>query len=165
MSNNPIDRVRIALSKALAYHRVKKNMTIKMVADAGELFESKIELWENAVTAPDVTELFRLASALGIDPAILFIDIVTEWRRDPTDIGLYKSRASDFAKLYRLGYYVDPGDFREIPRTYGVIEEAVRSARKLNATRHSKRLPLLDTVLTYVRLGGVFLRADEERRP
>jgi transcriptional regulator with XRE-family HTH domain len=81
-------------SKVLAYHRLEKNLTIEMVADASELSASQLADWENTITEPDVTDFFHLASALGIDPTILFIDVVTEWRRDPTDIGLYKSRVS-----------------------------------------------------------------------
>lgn len=157
MSNDPIDRVRIAFSKALAYHRQKKNLTTEMVADVGEFSEGQILDWENTTSEPDVTDFFRLAWALGIDPTILFIDVVTQWRRDPADLGLYKSRVSDLNKLYRLGYYNDPGDFRELPRTYGLLDYATNAAAVLNEQRHKKRKPLLDTVCIYVRLGHIWL--------
>lgn len=71
-----------------------------------------------------LAEFFRIARALGKEPAILFIDVITAWRADPTDYRLYKSRVSDFAKLYRLGYHHDPGDFRELPRTCGLLDQA-----------------------------------------
>ena len=157
MSNNPIDRVRIAFSKALAYHREKKNLTTGMVADAGGFSKGEIEKWESAASEPDVTEFFRLAWALGTDPTILFIDMITEWRYDPKDIGLYKSRVSDFAKLYRLGYFVHPGDFRELPTTYSLVDSATDAARELNIRRQIKLNPLLDTVCIYVRLGHIWL--------
>ena len=108
MTNDPIKRVRIAFARALAHHRHRKNLTTGMVADAGGFSVSQIEGWENKDKAsePSVTDFFRIAWALGIDPTILFIDMITEWRYDPTDMGLYKSRVSDLAKLYRLGYFV-----------------------------------------------------------
>ena len=164
MNADPVERVRSAFSKVLRRHRQERNLTIEMLAHTSGFFETQLQDWENTTCEPDLTDLFRLAWALGEEPVLLFIDLVAAWRADPSDLGLYKSRASDFAKLYRLGYAVDPGDFRELPRTYSLINEAVRSARMLNATRNSKRQPLLDTVLTYVRLGSVLLRADEERR-
>jgi hypothetical protein len=159
MSNDPIGRVRIAFSRALAHHRLKRNLTTGMVADAGGFSVSQIEGWESKDKAsePGVTDFFRLAWALGTDPTILFIDMITEWRYDPKDIGLYKSRVSDLAKLYRLGYFVHPGDFRELPTTYSLVDSATDAARELNIQRQKKRNPLLDTVCIYVRLGHIWL--------
>jgi hypothetical protein len=76
----------------------------------------------------------------------------------------YKSRASDFARTYRLGYHHDPGDFREQPQAYASIDDAAGAARRLNVTRHRRKLPPLNTVLIYVRIGSVSFRpdADEE---
>ena len=159
MTNDPIKRVRIAFARALAHHRLKKNLTTGMVADAGGFSVSQIEGWENKDKAsePGVTDFFRLAWALGIDPTILFIDMITEWRWDPTDIGLYKSRVSDLTKLYRLGYFHDPGDFRELPATYSLLDLATDAAGELNIQRQKLRKPPLDTVCIYVRLGQIWL--------
>jgi len=159
MSSNPIERVRIAFARTLAYHRQKKNLTTGMVADAGGFSVTQIEGWENKDKAsePGVTDFFRLAWALGTDPTILFIDMITEWRYDPRDIGLYRSRVSDLAKLYRLGYFVHPGDFRELPTTYSLVETATDAARELNIRRQQKRSTLLNTVCIYVRLGHIWV--------
>lgn len=165
MSNDPIGRVRIAFARALSYHRQKKNLTTGMVADAGGFLKNQIEKWESAASEPDVTDFFRLAWALGTDPTILFIDTITEWRYDPKDIGLYKSRVSDLAKLYRLGYFNHPGDFRELPTTYSLVDSATDAARELNIQRHKKCKPLLDTVCVYVRLGHIWLDQEPGTAP
>jgi hypothetical protein len=164
MSIDPIGRVRIAFARTLAYHRQKRNLTTGMVADAGGFSQSQIEKWESTASEPDVTDFFRLAWALGTDPTILFIDMIMEWRYDPTDIGLYKSRVSDLAKLYRLGYFNHPGDFRELPTTYSLVDSATDAARQLNIQRQKKRNPPLDTVCIYVRLGHIWLDGKPEER-
>jgi hypothetical protein len=56
-------------------------------------------------------------------------------------------------------------DFRELPRAYGLLDQATGDARMLNATRRSKRLPPIDIVLIYVRLGNVVIRSDAEGQP
>lgn len=101
---------------------------------------------------------------MRVPHAILFIDVIAGWRADPTDYRLYKSRVSDFARVYRLGYHDDPGDFRKQPRAYASIDDATGTARRLSVTRHRKKLAPLDTLLIYVRIGSVSFQpdADEE---
>ena len=110
---------------------------------------------------PTLTQLFQLASTLRIQPALLFVDIINEWRRDPTDLMRNTTRASDFARLYRLGYHCSPGEFRELPRAYGGMDQATSAARTLSTVRREKGLIPLDTVLIYARLGHVSFRPDD----
>jgi hypothetical protein len=67
---------------------------------------------------------------------------------------------SDLARLYRLGYFRGHGDFRELPAAYFPLDQATAAARTLNATRHSNRMPLIDTVLLYVRFGSIRFQPD-----
>jgi transcriptional regulator with XRE-family HTH domain len=120
---------------------------------------------ERGERQPTLTEFFRIANALGDPPTILFIDLFGEWRTDPTDYRLYKSRASDFERLYRLGYHENPADFRKMQRTYGTVDAATADARKLNVARRKKERKTLDTVCIYVRMGYLGFRWRPEGEP
>lgn len=111
---------------------------------------------------PSLQDFFRIADALGESPVILLTEVITAWRADPADLGLYKSRPSDLTRLYRLGYFHDPADFRELPRVYGQIDQATDAVGSLNASRQAKSLPPLNTICIYVRVGSVAFRPDEE---
>jgi transcriptional regulator with XRE-family HTH domain len=163
MSEDPLKRLPIAFGKLLTRLRVELNMTQDTLALATDLPDTNaVMAMEQGEREPTLTELFRIANALRMPHAILFVDIVEAWRHDPTDHGVYTSRASDFAQLYRLGCYQGHGDFREHPTTFYLLDQATAAARTLNVTRQSKRLPLLNTVLTYVRLGSLTFRADTD---
>lgn len=162
MSDDPLLRLLPAFGTLLIQHRVKRNWTVETLAASIQLSDVEVKRMERGEYGPTLPEFFRIARALGEEPVILLIDLITAWRTDPTDYRLYKSRASDLDKLYRLGYYHDPGDFRELPRTYGLLGQATAAAKELNRTRRSKRLPLLDTVLIYVRLANVAGQFDSE---
>jgi len=101
----------------------------------------------------------------GEPPVLLLIDVIDTWRADPAQDALYRSRASDFARLYRLGYYDGPGDFREQQRAYATLDEAAATAATLNAARHSKGLKSLDTVSIYVRMGHVSFVWEPQSAP
>jgi transcriptional regulator with XRE-family HTH domain len=165
MSTDPINRLPGAFGKLLTRLRVEQNLTQEAFSVAAGLTDSAaVTTMERGEREPALTEFFRIASASRSSPAILFIDVIAEWRADPTDYLHYKSRASDFTRAYRLGYHHDPGDFREQPQAYGSIDDAAGAARRLNVTRHRRKLPPLNTVLIYVRIGSVSFRpdADEE---
>lgn len=89
---------------------------------------------------------------MRLPPAILFIDVIAAWRVDPTDYDVYKSRPSDFTRLFRLGYYHKPGDFREQDRPYNSIAEAEHAQVRLNEQRHLRGAAPLDTICTYARV-------------
>jgi transcriptional regulator with XRE-family HTH domain len=144
-----------SLGFLLIQHRNKLKWSVNALAAATEISVPELKSMERGHYSPTLPEFFRIASALGKEPVMLLIDLIAAWRADPTDYRLYKSRASDLTKLYRLGYHHDPGDFRELPRTYGLLDQATGAASVLNVTRRSKRLPPLDTVLTYARVGYV----------
>src|SRR6185312_1055760 len=100
------------------------------------------------------------ASALGEEPLMLLVDVVAAWRADPTDT-LHQSRPSDFARLFRLGSHLKPGDFRELPTAYYSVAESTHAAGKLDAQRHMRGVALLNAVTVYVRLGYVSLSPYE----
>ena len=165
MNDDPLQRLLPAFGTLLIQHRVERNWTVEALAAAIQLSDAEAKSMERGEYGPTLPEFFRIARAFGEEPIILLVDLITAWRTDPTDYRLYKSRGSDLAKLYRLGYHHDPGDFRELPRTYGLLDQATGAATALNATRRSKRLPLLDTVSVYVRLANLTVRSDLERQP
>jgi transcriptional regulator with XRE-family HTH domain len=155
MSSDPLKRLPAAFGKVLKRRRIERKWTEEALAVAAGLSDAgEVIKLERGAREPTLTELFGIAQALADPPAILFIDIIAAWRGDSDD-PLYKSRASDFERLYRLGYYHKPGDFREQGRTYGSVPEATRAAGTLNEQRHRRRVALLDTVCVYVRIGYI----------
>jgi transcriptional regulator with XRE-family HTH domain len=163
MSNDPMDRIPVAFGDLLIRLRAQRNLSQEAFAISAGLSDvAVVNSMEAGQREPTLTEFFRIANALRSLPEILLVDVVAQWRYDPADIGLYKSRVSDLSKLFRLGYFSHPGNFHELPRTYTHIDEAIAAATTLNATRRSRRLPLLDTVLIYVRLGNASVQSDKE---
>jgi transcriptional regulator with XRE-family HTH domain len=140
--------------------RQKRNWETESLANASGLSAQEIRSIEAGAYTPTLKDFFRLAIGLGESPVILLLEVITAGRVDPTDYGLYKSRPSDLTRLYRLGYFRDPGDFRELPTAYGLLDDATAAARALNTTRHSKGMPLLETVLLYVRFGNIRFQPD-----
>ena len=166
MSADPINRLPVAFGTLLKRLRVELNLSQEALAVASGFANANAVVdMERGGREPTLTELFRIANTLRMPETILFVDVVAEWRADPTDYGHYKSRASDFARLHRLGYYHGHGDFRELPRVYSDMDEATAAARTLNTARQSKGLPPLNTVLIYVRLGSAAFRPDAEEQP
>ena len=162
MSTDSLKRLPVAFGALLTRHRVEMRLTPEAFARAARLPDAgTVIMMEQGEREPTLTELFAIANALRTPHAFLFLDVIAEWRKDPSDLGLYKSRASDFAKLYRLGYHRDPGDFRELPRAYGTMGEATGAARILSAARRRRGLLPLDTVLIYSRLNYVGFEPDE----
>jgi hypothetical protein len=117
---------------------------------------------ERGEREPTLSEFFNISNALGEPPAILLISLIVQLRTDPTGDTLYKSRASDFTRLYRLGYFHDAPDFRELQRTFGSVDEATAAARRINAARHKRKLTPLSTLTIYVRLGHTHFAWDPE---
>jgi transcriptional regulator with XRE-family HTH domain len=161
-----IQRLLSAFGKLLARLRTEQKLTQETFATVARLSVVDVSRMELGEREPTLRELFQIAEAVSTPPAILLMKIVAEWRTDPRDHGLYKSRASDIEWLYRLGFHRDPGDFRELARTYGSLDEATGAARLLNTTRKVRGQPLIRTVLVYVRLTSIGFRPDsDEVRP
>jgi transcriptional regulator with XRE-family HTH domain len=154
MSGGSFNRIPVAFGEVLLRHRQNRKLSAQAVADASGLsIDSDVIIGlERGDFGPTLTDFFRLARALHIDPILLFVDLVTAWRTDPSDHGLVKSRPSDLMRLYRLGYSIDAGDFRELPTVYGTEELALHAATKLNVARVGRGHPRVDALLTYVRL-------------
>jgi transcriptional regulator with XRE-family HTH domain len=158
LSADPFEtRLPEAFGRVLTRRRIERNMTPEGFAVRANLTDTKaVSMFERGDSAPTLTEFFKIAAALGEQPGFLFIDVIDEWRREVDDI--YKTRASDFARLFRLGYLHKPGDFRELDRAYSSMAEATGMAERLNQQRHERRVARLDTVCIYVRLDHVSLR-------
>src|SRR5689334_20837819 len=127
MSTDPIKRLPGAFGKLLSrLLRDERRVTYEAVARAlGLPDQIAVVEMENGKREPTLRQLFQLARLLGDAPAILFVDLIAAWR---TDDVLQYSRASDFIRLYRLGYHHKPGDFRELATSYYSVAEAVHGA-------------------------------------
>ena len=161
MSTDPITRLPAAFGDVLVRRRNERKRTVDALAAAAGLSANEIASLECGDYGPTLQDFFRIANALGEEPAILFIDVVATWRGDDADRLLYPSRPSSFERLYRLGYHHRIGDFREQERTYGSVAEATHNADRLNKQRHERGVKLLDTVTTYVRMESAPLRVPE----
>ena len=162
--SNDLLRLLAAFGTLIMRRRIEQRLTPEALAKLAHLPDADtVTLMERGEREPTLSELFWIASALRTSAFWLFLDIIGESRRDVRDLGLYKSRASDFAILYRLGYHPDPGEFCELPRTYNYISEALVVASTLNAERKLRGRLLLDTVTTYVRTAHA--PVDKEGQP
>ena len=84
---------------------------------------------------------------------MLFTDVIAAWRGDGGDSAFRKSRPSEFARLYRLGYYHKAGDFREQDRSCFSEAAAMHVAGKLNEQRRARGVAPLGTITLYIRMG------------
>ena len=159
MSADPIERLPGAFGDVLVRHRKKRSWSVDDLAMAAGLSAIEVKGLERGEYGPTLNDVFRIATALREEPLMLLIDVVSAWRADSMD-NLQKSRASDFARLFRLGCHQKPGSFRELSSVYYSVGESTHAAAKLNAQRHTRGAALLDTVCIYVRLSFVSLRVD-----
>lgn len=174
MSTEAIQRIPAAFGKLLQQRRVERGYEpAGFVAAVGLGGEDALRRLETGEDEPTLTQLFRIASALGEAPAFLFIDLIAAWRDGPVRDLLYQSRPSDFPRLYRLGRYSNAVEYRELPHAYDFMNDAIHAARVLNAKRRSRREGLVDHVSIFVRLGYIRFappqtrtnsKADERRR-
>ena len=126
---------------------------MEAISKSSGLAVEEIDGIERGEREPAITEFFWLARALREEPAILFTDVIAAWQGDGGDSPLYKSRPSEFARLYRLGYYHKAGDFREQDRAYLSEAAAIYIAGQLNEQRHARGVARLDTITLYIRMG------------
>jgi hypothetical protein len=150
MSTDPISRLPEAFGSLLT--RRCESWTVERFAAATGPSIADAMSMASGQREPTLTELFRIASALGDQPTILLTDVIAAWR------------PSDFVRLYRLGYRHKAGDFREQPRTYESEAEAIHVASGLNEQRHARGASLLDTLCTYVRLDFMSIRQEDSGR-
>jgi transcriptional regulator with XRE-family HTH domain len=137
VTTDPLSRLLPTFGTLLCQQRSGRKIGVAAFASAAEVPIGELELIERGHLSPTLPEFFRLARALGKEPTLLLIDLISEWRADPRD-ALQESRPSDFVRLYRLGYYHKPGDFREQERTYTSDAEAIRAADKLSQLRAAR---------------------------
>ena len=138
--------------------RRERNFSVEALANASGLSARVLRGFEAGSFGPDLTDILHIAVGLETPPVILFAEVISAWRADPADYGLYKSRPSDLARLHRLGYFHDPGDFRELPRIYESLDQATADARKINVVRINKGAVPIDSLTIYVRVG--YVRVD-----
>jgi transcriptional regulator with XRE-family HTH domain len=102
MSPDSIERLPLAFADVLVRRRNEQKRTVEALAAATGLSATEIASLERGDYGPTLKDFFRIAIALGEEPAILFIDVVAAWRGDGEDSALYPSRPSSFERLYRL---------------------------------------------------------------
>ena len=161
MSVDPTQRIGAAFGELLRRLRGESKLTQQqLAANAGLPDLDYISNVERGRREPTLIDFFKIANALQIPPVFLLIDLIAASRETSGSDPLYKTRASDLAKLFRLGYYHKVGDFRELSTTYDSVAAATYAARKLNEQRQARGVALLDTILIYVRLSSVVFRPD-----
>jgi transcriptional regulator with XRE-family HTH domain len=94
MSAHAVEKLLTAFGDVLASHRRERKLAVSALATATGLPETQITALERGDHEPTLTDFFRIAWALGEEPGNLFIDVISESRKNPNDLGLYKSRAS-----------------------------------------------------------------------
>jgi transcriptional regulator with XRE-family HTH domain len=151
MSDDPIMRVPTAFGRTISRLRDRGSLSNSGICKSSGIPVESLEKILRGESEPSLTEFFWIARALREEPAMLFIELISVWRGDGTD-SLYKSRPSDFVRLYRLGYYHKAGDFREQERTYHSAVEATNFADRLNEQRAARGVALLGTLCIYVRM-------------
>ena len=124
---------------------------VAKMLDEDEVYIKDIEL---GTSEPTLSQLFKITRLLRDEPWTLLMDLMTTWRTEPDDKVIIKTRVHDFNRIFRLGYHQDVWDFREHAVTYVTFDAAMSSAEMLNAVRKQKGKPLLDSVLTYVRVAS-----------
>ena len=145
----------------------ERNWNADALTNATGLSTRWIRSLQAGAVGPDLRDFLQLATGLEVPPVVLLIEVIGALRADPNDHGLYKSRPSDLARLYRLGYFHDPGDFRELSQVYGSLDHATADARKINVVRINKGVAPIDTLTIYVRVGHVRVdvRPEAEELP
>jgi transcriptional regulator with XRE-family HTH domain len=145
----------------------ERNWNAEALTNASGLSTRWIRSLQAGSVGPDLRDFFQLATGLEMPPVVLLTEVINALRADPNDHELYKSRPSDLARLYRLGYFHDPGDFRELPRVYELLDHATADARKINVVRINKEMAPIDTLTIYVRVGyvRVDVRPEAEELP
>lgn len=166
MSIESVGELPAAFGRVLRRFRERRGLTPESFAMAvGLVSGEEVTNMERGQREPALSDFFRIAKVLDEPPALLLIDVIEAWRVDPAQDALYSSRASDFARLYRLGYYGDPGNYREQQRAYATLDEATAIAAMLNAARHRRGLKILDTVSIYIRMGHVSFAWEPQSAP
>lgn len=159
MNADPLGRLLPAFGAMIFKQRMVRKLSVDALASAAELSVDELGLMERGHLSPTLPEFFRLSRALDKEPPILLIDLISEWRADQP-VTLNWSRASDFARLFRLGYHHKPGDFRELAPTYYSLPEAHQVAGRLNMQRSARGVAPIDTICVYVRLNSAGLPSD-----
>ena len=86
MSADPLLRLVAAFGTALVRSRAKRYWTPEALADASGLSPREIRSMEAGDYGPSLLEFFRIAEALGEQPATLLVDVVSALRADPPDV-------------------------------------------------------------------------------
>ena len=136
----------------LKQRREAFNLSREQIAKELDEDEVYIKDMELGTVEPTLSQLFTIARMLRDEPWLILMDLVTTLRTESDDKVIIKTRVHDFNRLFRLGFHQDVWDFREHTATYYTFDEALSSADTLNADRKQKGKPLLDSVLTYIRV-------------
>lgn len=160
MSSDPIARIPPIFGKLLNKLRNARGVDAAEFATARLTSTEKLASLERGEAEPTLTEFFRIAGVLDEPPAILLVDLITNWREEPSFGYLYRPRPGDFERLFRLGCYELSAEFHELVKPYPSISAATEGSRTLNAIRKRKRQPLLDHITIYIRMGYVRFKPE-----
>ena len=163
MNPDRYTRLSLAFSEVLARHRRMRDWDVGRLAAVSGLSVQEIQLAEAGANSLSFADFLRLALGLEEPPVTFLAEIMNAWRSDANDLGLDKARVSDLVRLYRLGYFYDPGDFRELTQTYSVLDHATSDARRVRVFRSNNEEARVDVMTIYVRVGhvGIDIRSEE----
>ena len=164
MSDDPLERLPLALGKVVARCRLERGWSLDELVGAlgGREEVDEMFLIEQGHSEPTLTELFRFSRVFGMEPSLFVLDVIAEWRGDGSDGLLYRHRACDFARRFTLGFYQEPGGFRELPAAYQTFDQATAGARATSIARRKKFRKPVDTICMYVRLATVRFTDDPD---
>lgn len=83
MSIDRTEKLLAAFGDVLVRHRRERKMTVAALATATGLAEADITSLERGDHGPTLKEFLHVAWALGEEPVIFFIDVISEWRKNP----------------------------------------------------------------------------------
>jgi transcriptional regulator with XRE-family HTH domain len=82
MSAHPLWRLLPSFGATLLKQRMARNLGADALATAADVPIHELTLMERGHLSPTLPEFFRLARALGKDPSILLIHLISEWHAE-----------------------------------------------------------------------------------
>ena len=96
MSTDPIARIPPIFGKLLNKLRTERNIDAAEFTTAARITSTdKLASLESGEAEPTLTEFFRIAGVLDEPPAIFLVDLIINWREEPTFGYLYRPRPGD----------------------------------------------------------------------
>ena len=80
MTADPIYRLPVVFGEVLARYRGEKRLTVAEFANAAGYSSQEVVSLECGSNGATLKDFFRLARALGLEPPILLVKVIAEWR-------------------------------------------------------------------------------------